>query len=289
MKKWSKRLLSIICAVVLVVTSVYVTDYKKAKAATATSEMSITTTLWGLNLKSNGGDGFINMSYTGVASDYASNGQNFLNETFAAEYITFGGGMTYADLVDGMVSFYVATNNILQFNWANRTNPFTYGWSFTIAKGALLPYKTANGTSYMALDKEYTFTFVKSNNGYDCEVTIVGCNVTTFSLGKLSIWGNGVSGGGDPITITSIDGVSSWNTKYTYIHNDASYEKYVEISDLTFDKYDGDIKLRYILDGGTTCLQMEEWGSLRTSMTKGDQLIFRKGLPIYFVDGSGNQ
>ncbi len=287
MKTWKQRLIAALCCVVLLLTSLYVTEPQNAEAATASGTMSITTTLWGLNLKPNGGEGFINMSYTGVPTNYSTNGQNFLNKSFAEEYITFGGGMTYADLIDGMVSFYVATDRILQFNWANRTTPFTYGWSFTIAQGALLPYVSTSGTAYMALDKEYTFTFVESNNGYDCEVTIVGQNVTTFSLGKLGLWGNGSSGAGEAITIDEIDGVSNWQKTYEYIHNDANYEDYIRISDLTFDKFDGDIKLRYILDGATSCFQMEEWGSLRTSMTKGDQLIFYKGLPIYFKDSNG--
>lgn len=290
MKSWRKRLLSIICVVALVMTSVYVADYKKAKAATATSEMSITTVVWGLKFGTDSiHDRYANLNFTGVASDYAGPGSNFLDKAFSDAYITYGGGMTYEDLTEGLLTFYVATNSILQLNWQNRTRSFTHGWSFTIAKGALLPYTSTNGTSYMALDKEYTFTFAESHNGYDCELKIVGLDVATYSLGSLGIWGNATSGAQTTIAIDSIDGVSNWNTTYTYIHDDASYEQYFAVSDLTFDKLNGDIKLRYILDGGTTCFQMEDWGSLRTSMTKGDQLIFRKGLPMYFTDGNGTQ
>ncbi len=286
MKVWKKRVLSIICAVALVVTSVYVSDYKKAKAATTTKlsmNIAAVNNILGLNI-----GGLLNIPMTGMGDDYSSTGNNFMTESFIDQYITFGGGMTKADLLDGMLTSYVATKEILQFNWANRTTTFKDGWSFTIAAGAQLPY---NGTSASApLDREYVFLFVDGAPwGYDNVVKFSANNVTTFSLGKLSIWGNGVSGSGETIKITEIEGVTSWNTKYQDIHNDASYKDYVEISDLTFEEFDGDIKLRYILDGGTKCFQMEEWGSLRTSMTPGDQLIFRKGLPIYFVDGSGNQ
>ena len=120
MKQWQKKLISLICCIALVVTSVYISEPKKAEAATATSTISIVDEdhVEGYKMVASGGSGEVNWGYTGAASDYA-NGFNFLTSAFVEKYITFGGGMTAADLLDGLDKFYVANSTVLQMKWSN--------------------------------------------------------------------------------------------------------------------------------------------------------------------------
>lgn len=287
-----KRILAVLCAIAMIVTSVSISNPQGKDVKAATGAISIDTAsingILGYKSEANGGTGYLNIPYTGVASDYASNSQNFLDAVFIEQYITFGGGMTAADLLDGMHSFYVATNSIIQFNWSNRTTPFNEGWSFTIAKGTPLPYVSTTGTGYMPLDKDYTFKVLSGNADYDCIFSIKGISTTTFSLGRLSLWGNTLSGS------TQIpfedNNVANYNTTYSYIHADGAYEDYIRITGVDYCDYEAEsIKIRYVLDGSARCIQIEDWGSLREKMGKGDQIIFYEGLPIYYKDTAGNE
>ncbi len=288
-----RRGLALLSAVVLLVSTLYVGMPKVQAASEGT--MTITTTEYGLSLPGSGyknDNGYMNLSYTTTVTDYQSNGQNFLDADFAEKYITFDGGMTYQDLVNGMVSFYVATNNILQLNWANRTEAFTPGWSFTIAKGALLPYvNTAGATGYMALDREYTIRFNEANTDNQHVVKIDNLQTATFSLGNLGIWGNGTQGAGAAIMFDGANTeVKNYHVTYTSFVKDEACKDYFQLGDLAFeDLEENGVKIRFILDDATRCIQIEEWGSLRESMTAGDQLIFKKGFPIFYKDSTGAQ
>ena len=291
MKTWKQRLIAALCCVVLLVTGLYVTEPQNAEAAEATSTMSITAKDAGFKLVSAGGTGEMNMSYTGVASDYNASGANFLDNTFIANYITFGGGMTAADLLDGLTTFYVATDKILQFKWAARTTAFTPGWSFTIAKGALLPYRTTSGTSYMALDKEYTFKFAAGNATYTNVMNISSMNITTFSMPTGQVHGAGKSA--TSATLFNITGTditnSSITTKYTYLQTDAQYAEYIDFNGTAFSTLaDKSVKIQTIFDGNTKCIRVETWGDLRTDFKVGYQVVFREGMPIYYTDSNGN-
>lgn len=283
-----KRILAVLCAIAMVFTSVSIGDSVKAASGTISIDTSSINGVLGYKSEANGGTGYLNIPYTGVASDYVSNTQNFLDAAFSDSYITYGGGMTAADLLDGVHSFYVATDSIIQFNWSKRTVPFEDGWSFTIAKGALFPYVSTSGTKYMPLDKDYTFTVLPGNADYDCIFSIKGTNATTFSLGKLSIWGNAMSGATQiPFADSN---VANYNTTYTYIHADEAYEDYIRITGVDYSDYATEsIKIRYVLEGSERCIQIEDWGNLREKMGKGDQIIFYEGLPIYYTDTVGNQ
>lgn len=287
-----KKILAFLCAIAMVVStfSANSTYVKEVKAAAGTMHIDTASFNHRMGYKSvaNGGTGYLNLPYTGVASDYERNAESFLNMAFSDQYITYGGGMTATDLMDGVLSFYVATDSILQLNWAYRTAPFIEGWSFTIAKGAPIPYHSPSGTKYMPLDKEYTFTVLPGNGDYDCFFSIRGREATTFSLGQLSLWGNGQSGAAQIYFADS--NVANYQSTYTYIHEDESYKDYIRITGVDFEEYVAEsIKIRYVMAGSERCIQIEDWGTLRTKMGQGDQLIFYEGLPIYYVDVDGNE
>ncbi len=293
MKKSLKRILAIICCVAVVLTDISVHNLLdkgvQAADASATNEMSLkiesVDNILGLNT-----GGLLNIPYSGVASDYAGSGSNFLDATFAEKYITFSGGMTYEDLTEGVLTFYVATDSILQMNWANRTTAFEEGWSFTIAQGALLPYRTASGVAYMALDREYTFTFVDgASYGYTNVVKLTAYYITSFGMKVDTLFGSGLSANTEiHFADAANNQLKDYKAKYTYIHNDSAYADYIEISGYEFSELEGaSVKLRYILDNGTECIQFESWGNIRNTMKVGDQIILKKGFPIYYTGTNG--
>ena len=293
MKTWKQRLIAALCCVVLLVTSLYITEPQKAEAADATSTMSLNIASVN-NVLGWNPNGYLNIPYTGVASDYAGSGTNFLNNAFIESYITFGGGMTAADLLEGVSTFYVANNSILQLNWGNRTTAFTAGWSFTIAKGALLPYRATSGTSYMALDKEYTFTFAAGSGNYTNLVKLSAVNTTTFSMPTGQVHGTGKSAASaTQLNITGTDITSSSiQKKYTYLQAADQYAKYVDYIDFNGTDFstvaDKSVKIRSIFDGATKCIQVEAWGDLRNDFKVGYQVVFHKGMPLYYTDFNGN-
>ena len=226
MKKLSKRILAILCCIAIAFTGISVENLRsnevQAAGETPKSTISLTTGEYGFKRKSAGGAGHVNISYAGVASDYQSNGQNFMDKAFSDKYITYGGGMTYDDLVEGIVSFYIATSSILQLNWESRTTTFAEGWSFTVAQGALIPYRNAGGVSYMALDKEYTFTFKAGNSDNDNLLDVAGYYTTTFSLGNLTLWGNGTGSATSQFYLADSN-VVNFRTIYQNINTDQIY------------------------------------------------------------------
>lgn len=290
MKTITKRLIAALCCVVLLVTSLYISEPQEAEAADAHGTMSITGIDPGFKTTGHGGNGYLNISYSGTfQTGYEfSGGIHFLDAAFAEEYITFGGGMTYEDLTEGMTIAYVALSNVLQFNWGNRTKAFEAGWSFTIAKGALLPYVTTSGaTAKIALDKEYTFTFLAGNDNWDNNVSWKGYDITTYSLSN-ALFGNGKS---DPCTAANIsftfeDGVTPVESSMTMQDNDM-YADYIDVEGKEFSALT-DAGVRMILHIGANAIQINQWGDLRADMHTGDQIIFREGMPIYFTDTSGN-
>ena len=293
MKKSLKRILAIICCIAVVFTGISVDNLlgKGVQAADQTATSTISLNIESLNnIYGWSTGGFVNLPYTGVASDYANNGFNFLDAAFAEKYITFGGGMTYEDLTEGLNSFYVATNSILQMNWSYRTKAFTEGWSFTIAAGALVPYRTNNGTSYMALDREYTFTFADgASYGYTNVIKMSACKVTSFALTVDTLFGNGISANSEfHFANAATNDIKNYNTKYTAIYNDSQYADYIQISGYDFSELEGaSMKIRYILDNGTECIQFENWGDVRNTLQVGEQVIFKEGLPIYYTGTDG--
>jgi len=291
MKKLFKRIFAIICCIAIVFTGISVENLKKnevqAADATPKSTISLETGEFGFKRKSAGGAGHVNITYSGVASNYGTNGQNFMDKAFSDKYITYGGGMTYEDLVEGIVSFYVATSNILQLNWEDRTTTFQPGWSFTIAKGALLPYNGLSGDC-MALDREYTFIFKEGNSDNDNVIEIKGYYTTTFSLGSLTLWGNG-KGNATSQFYFGDNNVANFRTIYQEIQTDQSYAEYIKFTNYAYSELTNKgIVVKYILDGGAKCFQIANWGSLRQDMKQGDRITFKKGLPIYYV-GTNNQ
>lgn len=290
MKTWKQRLIAALCCVVLLVTSLYVTEPQNAEAAEATSTMSITAKDAGFKLVSAGGTGEMNMSYTGVASDYNASGANFLDNTFIANYITFGGGMTAADLLEGLTTFYVATNSILQFKWAARTTAFTPGWSFTMAKGALLPYKTTSGISYMALDKEYTFKFAAGNATYTNIMNISSVDITTWSLPS-NDWGIGVNATTTELVLADSN-ITNYQTAYTPIQEKEEYRGYMTIDGKDMlDLATNGLKVQTVLNANTSTrvLQVNAWGEVRDTLTTGSAIIIREGMPFYYTDTSGTK
>ena len=290
MRKLGKRIFAIICCIAVVFTGISVENLKnngvQAADATPKSTISLSTGEYGFKRKSAGGAGHVNMDFTGVASNYSSNGQNFMSKEFSDKYITYGGGMTYEDLVEGLVSFYIATNSILQLNWESRTTTFNSGWSFTIAKGALLPYNGLSGDC-MALDREYTFVFSEGNAANDNLIQVTGYHTTTFSLGKLSLWGNGTGSATSQFDFADSN-VANFSTIYKEIHEDLSYADFIQFTNYAYSELPAKgIVMKYILDGGSRCLQITNWGSLRQDMKQGDRITFKKGLPIYYVGING--
>lgn len=291
MKKLCKRIFAIICCIAIVFTGISVENLRKnevqAADATPKSTISLETREFGFKRKSAGGAGHVNITYSGVASNYRTNGQNFMDKAFSDKYITYGGGMTYEDLAEGIVSFYVATSSILQLNWEDRTTLFQPGWSFTIAKGALLPYN-GNSGDCMALDREYVFTFKEGNSDNDNLLEVKGYHTTTFSLGKLSsMWGNGTGSATSQFDFADSN-VANFRTLYKEMHEDQSYAEYIEFTNYAYSELTAKgVVMKYILDGGARCFQITNWGSLRQDMKQGDRITFKKGLPIYYVGTDG--
>ena len=291
MRKKARKILAIICCIAMVLTS-FSTDALSAIVAWAQSsgsEPEITITVTENNILAS--EKFLNIGYSGMPNDYTS-GMDFMNASFINEYVTFGGGMTYEDLMEGKVRFYLANSSVLQFNWGDRTEGFTNGWSFTIAEGALLPYMAGDVTKYVALDKEYTFTFCEGADAsiYN-RVEIAGYKTTTFSLNinPNDPVCNGLSDASiDTNFNITAEGIVNHNTIYQPIQENVSYSEYLEITGVDYaDLAASGVELRYILDGNAKVIQMESWGGLRNSLQVGDQIIFHKGFPLYYTDSSG--
>ena len=294
MKKTMKRILAIICCIAVVLTGISannILDSEVQAASASASSGTITITSEGTSIPVTVGSnaGYLNMGYSTDVTNYGLYGDDFLTAAFVEEYVTFGGGMTSTDLMNGKFQFCIATNNILQFNWNQRSTAFTEGWSFTIAQGAPISYRTnasGNPIAYLALAKEYTFTFRSGDSTCDNYVDITGCYVEEFSLGGLTLWGNGLQGTSEIYFGSSLTKTPGAYT-YKEMQNDAAYADYIRIANKKFEDLDGDVRIQYIVSDGAQCFQFLDWGSLRTTMKSGDRIIFHKGLPIYYTDTAG--
>lgn len=285
MKKITKRILAMICCVAMLLTSLSVANlWNETALAASQSTISITSTAVNYT-KSNG---FINLRYSGAASDYRR-GIDFLTEEFIRENVTFGGGMKAEDLLDGKNIFYLATADVLQFNWSNRENAFAEGWSFTFAQGTKLPYTTTGDTTaYVTLDAEYTFSIGAGNSDCDNIFKVTQYSVTRYALDTENLIANGLEDGNGILIRFADNTISDFQVKYGQLETDMAYADYINFDGLKFDTLAGKgITFRYILDGSIKCIQMQTWGELRESVQKGDQLIFYKGMPIYYTGTDG--
>lgn len=285
MKKITKRILALICCVAMLFTGLSVANlWNQTALADGQGTISITTREQGYKKNI----GYVNLEYSGAPSDYRR-GADFLTEEFIQEYVTFGGGMTAEDLLDGKHIFYLATANILQFNWVDRETAFEEGWSFSLAQGAKLPYVTQEeATAYVTLDAEYTFTVNAGNATYDNIFRVSQYFTTKFALNTGTMIGSALADGTGTIFHFGDNTISDFQTKYGQIETDTAYADYINFDGLNFDKLaEKGISFRYVLDGATKCIQMQTWGGLRESVQKGDQLIFYKGMPIYYTGNDG--
>lgn len=295
-----KRILAIVCCLALCISSLSYGAGNIAKAnqkATSSGTLTITTTSKGFAWDT----GYFNLSYTTTVPDYGSHGSNFLTPEFMDKYVSYGGGMTYADLMDGMLSFYIANGTVLQLNFQNRKNDFQVGWYFTIQEGALLPYEnTAGNVAYMTLDKEYRFEFKEGQGDYAYMLSVSGYKTTTFSLEHGTLFGNGK----DVSTqlYFSDSNVADWDKAYYEdIYADSRYAEYIDFNGAAFEALaDKGLRMRYILDGTSTrCLQIENWGDFRAdtnlsdgvddTIREGDHIVLKKGLPIFYKGKDGYQ
>ncbi len=287
MKKKMKRLLAALCCVALLVTGLSASNWMKdtALAGDVRGTISIATGDVGYTQST----GYINVDYTGMPSDY-SVGADFLDKEFVNNYVTFGGGMTEEDLFDGKHIFYLATNGIIQYNWTGRTNPFEKGWTFTIAQGAKMPYMTtANEKAYVQLDAEYTYEVKDGRDGYECLFGITKQKVETFSL-TTDLVGTGLEDGTGTLFHMTDSNVKNFQAIYSPMQSNEVYKDYIDFNGTAFDKWEEKgLRFRYVLDGGTKCIQIESWGTLRSELGVGDQVIFYEGMPIFYTgtDGTG--
>lgn len=287
MKTMGKRLIAVLCCVVLFVTSLYISKPQKAEAA-ATGTMSITSSELGFILSTTNPDiGYINVNYAmgAGANSFSSAGVDFLTNEFIDKYIIFEGGMTKEDFKEGLDKGCVANGSVIQIRWPERTKAFEEGWSFSIVKGAEIPYN--GSSSYVTLDKEYTFVFSGAAGGNDNVVRITGYETTSYSL-PTGIWGNGTSGGYN-IHLTNADGIVNYNTAYGTIP-----EQYIAISDVQYSAFATQgIEIKTILEGSAKVIQIANWGNLRdgsggVKLEAGDQIIFYEGLPITYKVGDAH-
>lgn len=293
MKHMTKRILVIICAITLFVTSLTTCIPQVVRAEDNTVEIAIDIASFhgvqGFKTAANGGAGYLNINYTGMESDFAQHNGPVLTEAWAEENIIFGGGMTYADLSEGAGWWYLATNSILQLGWQDRATAFTEGWSFTLKAGAPMPYKTTAGTVKNAvLDKDYTFTFCAGNDDWDNIIKVTGKKTTSFSLRTGKLYGSGNTA--DAGTVFEFGDNTFTDASVTYVNmlDNSVYKDYVDFNGVSFDSLAGkNVKLRYVLDT-LKCFQIESWGELRSEFSKGSQIIFKKDLPITYTDTAGN-
>ncbi len=281
-----KRVVALITCLVMMLTSVWGGYIPEVKAAENSGTIVLNDfSNWRFVLSSS--EGYVNISCTGVPGDYAK-GPNFAEGEFVRNYITFAGGMTYEDFMEGAHYFYLANDHTIQFNWKNRTVPFEPGWSFILSADAQIPYNTDdNTTRYVGLDKQYVFTFRSGDENCANRVDMTGYKTTTFSM-STNVWGNGLVGNGSSIIVTS--GIANYDTKYTDIYADESYRGYISLNGadmLDYASANG-VEMRTVLDGSLVAIQIENWGKLRDDMVVGSSyLMFREGMPFVYTDTSG--
>lgn len=232
---------------------------------------------------------YINIDYTGISDFGSSLGENFFDEEFSNNYVTYEGGLTYETLATGLTRFCVATNSVLQLLYEGRTEAFAIGASFTIKEGAPIPYRNTNGDAVtIPLDADYTFVFAASTSGGSVYNDVQVIKSTTFSINV----NNHLTSGANTDVMTDIiipeSNVTGYDATYTYIQDDTTYADYIDIAGIPYTKLSGmDVKLQFILVDGYRCLRIANWGELRNTLQVGDYMLFKKGMPLYYTtDGS---
>lgn len=281
-----KRVLSCFLALTLIIGTLTFTgnEAKVVHAADGTISITQTEAAW-YSLS----DRHVIFQYSLTDTEFSS-GCNIINEDFIDQYISFAGGMTKADFMEGLTYGGIADAKYFQIKWGNRTEKFGSGWSFTIAQGTPIAYNDSAATA--TLDREYVFTF--EDGGTNCAnyCTPKGYYITTFTFDgafENDEFGNGKS---DPWTTQlyfTTEGMHTPTETAPSFVGDESYRDYISISGINFDDYEKEeIQLRYIINTNDKCIQFQQWGNLRTILKQGDQIIFYKGLPLYYTDTSGN-
>ena len=292
MKKMRQRWIAILCCVAMLVTGLYVSEPQKAEAASS-GTLSITSTEAWFKLYDGGDTGYININFSISASPALEvRYYNAFTDDFIDKYMTFGGGMTKDDFKHGFDVAKYATSSIMQIRWTGREEAFTPGWSFTIAEGAEVPYN--DGAAYVTLDKEYTFEFEEGQAGWTNRVDIAGYRTTTFSLptDENDPIANGKSGGEYNLWFTFNTPNIPFAGGSAMLTSDETYADYIFVEGFSFSDLEANdirFKVYFGASGQKSAFQILSWGAIRTEILKGDQIIFKQGMPLYFTDANGVQ
>ena len=284
-----KRITAVICAIATLVTGLYAVNWTGSNVQAAYTEISISSTDRPFQISGT----YLNVTGVSGITDLTTEGTNFLTETFANEWMTFGGGLTYAELVTGLRKAVVANATTIQFNWNHSTTPRTEGFaegaSFTIKQGAPLPY---NGTSsYVQLDANYTFTFqapYDATTEYN-RVIITKQKTTTISLGTTQI--TYASGGNNfYFDFDTSDAASGAYYIVDYNNNilDESYEEYIDFAGIDLATLKDTYQMRIKFNAPSKCIQIVSWGTVADVLTVGDSITFFKGMPITYTNSAGD-
>lgn len=290
MKTITKRLIAILCCVAMLVTGLYVSEPRKAEAASS-GTMAFTYKETGYKLYDGGDTGYINVGFS-ISTSIPLNPGNYnaFTDDFIDNYMIFEGGMTKEDFKNGFETAKFATESIMQIRWPGRTEAFEAGWSFTIVQGAEIPYN--DGAAYVTLDKEYTFVFTGGNETWTNVVNIAGYNVTTYSLPIDELIFNGKSGGEYNLWFTFNTPNIPFAGGSVMLTSDETYADYIAVEGIPFSELENQgvqFKVYFGANGQRSAFQILSWGSIRTKMLKGDQIIFKKGMPLYFTDANGDK
>lgn len=296
-----KRLIAIICCVAVLFAGLYVSQPQSAEAADVTTSGTLTIDTASFNSVIGWNPGRVFNIEKCIATfdggnDNFANAVNSLSDAFVDDYIKFGGGMTKADFMNGLslISYYHSSNRTLQINWSGRTEAFTAGWSFTIAQGTPIAYKLSDGTmAYLALDREYVFTFKAGNETWSNVIAVTAYKTGTFSLATnpSSDIGNGIDGSQNYRITISNDAIPD---AYTYhdMTKESEYDGYIDfngVNDSARLSATG-LCVKYILvnDASTRVIQVADWGNWREELQVGDYWAYKKGMPIYWTSGGEN-
>lgn len=276
-----KRIMALLCCVAVLVTGV-ISGYgnKAVTQAGEAEQISLQSTTY-LYVKEGG---YLNVNYSGISDFGGSLYQNFFDAEFSKKYVTYEGGLTYEELSKGLTRFCVETDNILQVLWLERNEAFDAGASFTITKGALIPYKnTAGQIVTKPLDADYTFEFLTTPQGAVWNDVLI-TKSTTFSFDEKNHLTSGASGTVCTDIMIPEGNVAGYNPTYTYIQDDNRYAAYIDIAGIPYSQLSAmGVKIMYILDGPNRLLRIEDWGELRNTLRLGDYMLFKKGMPLNYT------
>lgn len=235
--------------------------------------------------------GYINLNYTGISDFGGSLYQNFFDEEFSKNYVTYEGGLTYEALSTGLTRFCVETDSILQVLLEGRTEAFVTGASFTIKKGAPIPYKNTNGeTVTIPLDADYIFIFSASTGGGSVYNDVQVIKSTSFAINIDNHLTSGANEGIYTDIIIPEENVTGYDETYIFIQDNTTYADYIDIAGIPYSKLsEMGVKLQFILVDGYRCLRIANWGELRRTLQVGDYMLFKKGMPLYYTTDSNSR